>query len=71
MARIAVQCASLGVPSVLDLGFTRAEQRARFGGIAREAGFPVQLHHTDLPAATRISAHSRRSEPGRRRSRFS
>ena len=39
--------------SVLDLGFARAEHRAKFADLAREAGLPVVLHFVDVPAETR------------------
>jgi predicted kinase len=40
-------------PCVLDLGFSRAESRARFAGMARDAGLSVQLHFIDVPADER------------------
>ena len=50
---IAIQCARQGLPVVLDLGFTKADSRARIAGIASEAGFASQLHHVDTPVAER------------------
>jgi predicted kinase len=48
-----LQLAAQGVPSVLDLGFTRREHRAKFAGLAREAGLRAELHHVDVPADER------------------
>jgi predicted kinase len=47
------QLGKLGTPAILDLGFTKAEHRAKFFGLAREAGLPVQLHWLDVPAEER------------------
>ena len=49
----ASQVAAAGVPCVLDLGFSQAASRARFAGLARDAGLPVQLHFVDVPADER------------------
>jgi predicted kinase len=63
MARIArcesqiweqVKClAALGVPVVLDLGFTRADHRTKFAALASGVGAKVQLHWLDIPAEER------------------
>lgn len=45
--------AALGIPSVLDLGFTKAEQRGKFYRLARAHGIPVVLHFLDIPAEER------------------
>ena len=47
------QLATLGIGAVLDLGFTRAEQRGRFARLAAECGLPVMLHSLELPAEER------------------
>ena len=39
------QLGALGIASVLDLGFTRADHRARFAKLALECNLPVQLHY--------------------------
>lgn len=49
----AAEVAARGVPCVLDLGFTRADSRARFAGLAKDAGLGVRLHLLDLPAEER------------------
>jgi predicted kinase len=45
--------AERGVCCVLDAGLARAESRARFAGLAREAGLTVQLHFIDVPVEER------------------
>jgi len=50
---VASQVAARRVPCVLDLGFTQANSRARFVGVAGEADFPVQLHLVQLTAEER------------------
>jgi predicted kinase len=42
-----------GVPCVLEIGLTTAESRARYAGLARQAGFPVKLHVVEAPVETR------------------
>lgn len=46
---------SLGVLSILDLGFTRADHRAKFATIAEEAGLLVRLHHIQVSPDERWS----------------
>ncbi len=53
IADTAVQLSRRGVSSVLDLGFTLAEHRAKFAKIAAAAGAPARLHWVDVPAETR------------------
>lgn len=53
MAQVAVQCARLGVPAILDQAFLRIEDRTRFAAIAEKEGLPVQLHFVDVPADER------------------
>jgi predicted kinase len=53
IGRVATQCAQAGIAPVLDLSFLRARDRARFAGIAAQAGCPVALHLLDVPAAER------------------
>lgn len=50
---VAQRVAERGLPCVLDVGLTRAEGRARFAGLARDAGLTVQLHFIDVPAEER------------------
>ena len=50
---IAAQVVGRGAPCVLDLGFTQFGERDRFAERARGAGFSVQLHVLDIPAAER------------------
>jgi len=38
----------LGISSVLDLGFTKAEHRAKFFDLAKVASLPYQLHWVDV-----------------------
>jgi predicted kinase len=45
--------AELGVPCVLDIGLTRADSRARFVSLAREAGLSVRVHFVDAPREER------------------
>lgn len=45
--------AGLGIPSVLDLGFTKAEHREAFAFFAEEIGVGVALHWVDIPADVR------------------
>lgn len=47
------QVATRGVPCILDFGFGMAELRARFAGLANEAGLSLQLHVLDIPAEER------------------
>ncbi len=44
---------AVGVPSVLDLGFTRADHRARFAEAAAAMGAAVSLHWVDVSADER------------------
>jgi len=43
----------LGVPSILDLGFTRADHRAAFADFAAEIGTAATLHWIDLSTEQR------------------
>lgn len=49
----ALQLGRLGVPSVLDLGLQRADQRQRIATPVRAAGLTVHLHFLDVDAAER------------------
>ena len=49
----ALQTATRNIPCVLDTGFGQAQSRARFAGLAQEAGLSVQLHFIDVPVAER------------------
>ena len=44
---------AVGVPTVLDLGFTRADHRARFAAAATAIGASVSLHWIDIAVAER------------------
>jgi predicted kinase len=60
-----LQLAGKGVPSVLDLGFTRSDHRAKFAALACEAGLRAELHHVDVPADERWRrVQQRNSEKG-------
>lgn len=50
---VAQRIAERGIPCVLDVGLTRAESRARFAGLARDAGLTIQLHFIDTPVEER------------------
>jgi predicted kinase len=53
------------VPSVLDLGFTRADHRSRFAAFARAIGAGVELHVVDVPPDVRWArVQARNSERG-------
>ena len=49
----ALQVSRLGIPSVLDLGFSSLANRKRYAEMARDAGLKVQLHFLDVPAEER------------------
>ena len=49
----ASEVAPLGVPCVLDLGFTQRGTRARFVQLARQSGLSAQLHVLDVPTDER------------------
>ncbi len=49
----ALQLGHLGMPSILDLGLQRADQRQRVAAPALAAGLTVQLHFLDIDAAER------------------
>ena len=49
----AKQAVSIGVPAILDLGFTKAAHRGKFAKLAAEAQVPVVLHVLDVPVETR------------------
>jgi len=50
---MALQLTQYRVPSVLDLGFTTKDHRAKFAELAKEAELDVQLHFLDLPQPER------------------
>jgi predicted kinase len=62
IGRVATQCARAGVAPVLDLSFLRARDRARFAGIAEQAGCSVALHLLEVPAAERWNRVKLRNE---------
>jgi predicted kinase len=49
----ALQLGRLGVPSILDLGLQRADQRRRVAAPALAAGLAVHLHVLDIDVAER------------------
>jgi len=51
--RTAVEICGRGVPCVLEIGLTRADTRAHYSALAREAGFEVRLHLVDAPVDVR------------------
>lgn len=53
MLATTLQLGRIGVPSVLDLGLQRAEQRQRVAAQVAVAGLVVQLHFLDVDAAER------------------
>lgn len=53
IGQVVSQIGSLGVSSVLDLGFQKAEQRARWADMARGANLSVKVHHLDVSADER------------------
>lgn len=63
---ISEKALALGVPVVLDLGFSERTQRSRFRDWASRIGCPSELHYLDVPAEERWARVSRRNqEPGR------
>jgi predicted kinase len=59
------QLAAMEIPTVLDLGFTKADHRKKFAVLAQEAGLAVQLHWLDVPADERwIRVQQRNAEKG-------
>jgi predicted kinase len=57
----ASQIATLGIPCVLDLGFSSAESRARIYDLADAAALSVRLHVLDVPADERWRRVERRN----------
>ncbi len=51
--RVGRGAARRGIPVILDLGFTTRAARARFAGLARDAGLAPKLHFIDVPADER------------------
>ncbi|MCA3696602.1 ATP-binding protein [Aquidulcibacter sp.] len=49
----AKQAISIGVPAILDLGFTKSAHRQKFAKLAAEAQIPVVLHVLDVPVEER------------------
>ncbi len=47
------EVATRGIPVVLDLGFMRASDRARFASLAMQDGLPVQRHFVSANASVR------------------
>ena len=58
---VSVQLLNLGVPVVLDLGFTTAKDRWDFAGRAADIHVPVTLHVLDVPAEERWRRVERRN----------
>jgi predicted kinase len=59
--RIVVQVAHVGVPSILDLGFSTADSRTQIYDLARDAGLLAQIHLLDVPAEERWRRVERRN----------
>ena len=51
--RTAADVCRRDVPCVLEIGLTTVAARARYAGLAREAGFAVRLHLVDAPVDER------------------
>ena len=51
--RTAAEVCRRGVPCVLEIGLTTAAARARYAGLALQAGFEVKLHLVDAPVDER------------------
>ena len=49
----AKQAVSIGVPAILDLGFTKAAHRQKFAKLAADAQILVVLHVLDVPVEER------------------
>jgi predicted kinase len=57
----AKQAVWIGVPAILDLGFTKAAHRQKFAKLAVDAQIPVVLHVLDVPVEerwTRVEARN-------------
>ena len=53
--------AAVGIPSILDLGFTRADHRAAFAAFAASINADVKLHWLDIAPDERWSRVQRRN----------
>ena len=53
IAATALQLGGIGVPSILDLGLPRSDDRRRIAAFATEAGLTVHLHFLDVDSAER------------------
>ena len=62
MVTTALQLGRLGVPTVLDLGLQRADQRQRVAAPAMAAELGVHLHFLDVDAAERWRRVERRND---------
>jgi predicted kinase len=63
-----VQIASVGVPVILDLGFTDASQRSTAAETLRESGLEFALHWLDIPIQERwrrVSARNAMAQDGK------
>ena len=58
----ALQLARAGMPSILDLGLQRADQRRRVADRASAAGIPTRLHFLDVDAGERWRRVQARNE---------
>ncbi|WP_297832584.1 ATP-binding protein [Pseudomonas sp.] len=54
--------ARVGISSVLDLGFTKAEHRAKFFNLVKVASLPYQLHWVDVAPDIRWQRVIRRNQ---------
>ena len=63
--KTAMEICGRGLPCVLEIGLTSAEARARYVGLARDAGLPVKLHLVDAPLEQRWArVQGRNAEAG-------
>lgn len=64
MRAVLAETCPLGLPAVLDAGFTTRGDRAYFGDWAEAAGIPCRLHWLDVDATTRRARVTARNAAG-------
>lgn len=62
IAELATQLASLGISSVLDLGFTTRDHRDKFRALAAQAGIVTKIEFVDVPAEERWARVQKRNQ---------